>query len=101
MNFDFSSCGGLMQRHLDWLTGSGVPMSAIIRPEPMRLAHGFRAADSRFDHDPSSPAWLAFPEPEDCVFWEPRTGLRATAVADVISPQGPVTMGVTANGSHS
>ncbi|MDH6275599.1 hypothetical protein M2311_005699 [Rhizobium leguminosarum] len=70
--------GGLLQRHIDWLRACGVPMVAIVRPEPMRLAHGYKAHDGRFDHDPSGPAWLVFPEPEDCVFWEPRTGALAT-----------------------
>ncbi|MBX4948405.1 hypothetical protein HJA95_02055 [Rhizobium binae] len=78
MNFDFSSCGGLMQRHLDWLTSSGVPMSAIIRPEPIRCAHGYKALDGRFDHDPSGPVWLVFFEPEDIVFWQPGTDELAT-----------------------
>lgn len=78
MNFDISSCGGLMQRHLDWLTASGVPMTAIIQPDPVRIAHGQKAADGRFDPDPGGPDWFVFAERDDVVFWRPRTGELAT-----------------------
>lgn len=78
MNFDVSSCGGLMQRHLDWLTASGVPMKAIIQPDPVRIAHGRKAADGRFDPDPGGPDWFVFAERDDVVFWRPRTGELAT-----------------------
>ncbi|ANK84164.1 hypothetical protein AMJ97_CH00519 [Rhizobium sp. N1314] len=70
--------GWLLPRHVGWLGACGVSMDAIIRPEPIRLAHGYRAADGRFDHDPGGPAWLVFPETEDCVFWEPLTGALST-----------------------
>ncbi|MBB2685860.1 UNVERIFIED_ORG: hypothetical protein GGD47_003463 [Rhizobium etli] len=70
--------GGLLQRHLDWLVASGVQMTAIVRPEPIRLAHGFRAADGRFDPDPSGPDWFTFSEAEDRVFWRPKSGELAT-----------------------
>ncbi|MGO7916231.1 hypothetical protein ACC702_32390 [Rhizobium ruizarguesonis] len=72
------SLGWLMPRHVDWLTASGVPMTAIIRPEPIRLCHGFRAADARLEIDANGPVWFAFIEPEDIVFWEPRSGALAT-----------------------
>ncbi|WP_392709858.1 hypothetical protein [Rhizobium ruizarguesonis] len=78
MNFDISSCGWLMQRHLDWLTASGVPMTAINKPYPVRLAHGHKAADGRFDLDPGGPDWFVFTERDDLVFWRPRTGELAT-----------------------
>ena len=78
MNFDISSCGGLMQRHLDWLTASGVPMTAIIQPDPIRIAHGHKAADGRCDPDPGGPDWFVFAERADVVFWRPGTGELAT-----------------------
>ncbi|MBB4341664.1 hypothetical protein GGE56_002900 [Rhizobium leguminosarum] len=46
MNFDVLSFGGLMQRHVGWLTGSGVPMSATIRSEPVRPDY-YQAARGR------------------------------------------------------
>ncbi|EGE56751.1 hypothetical protein RHECNPAF_5730022 [Rhizobium etli CNPAF512] len=70
--------GWLLPRHIDWLRASGVPMSAIVEPQPVRLSHGFRAADGRFDPDPSGPDWFVFAEPEDLVFWRPKTSELAT-----------------------
>lgn len=75
---EIPSLGWLMPRDIDWLIGRGVPMAAIVRPEPMRLCHGFRAADARLEIDVNGPLWFAFIEPEDVVFWEPRTGALAT-----------------------
>ncbi|MBX4989386.1 hypothetical protein [Rhizobium lentis] len=68
---DIWSFGLLLQRHLDWLNGSGVPLRAIIRPEPIRLAHGFNGPDGLFDPDESGPAWFAFAEVGDVIFWRP------------------------------
>ncbi|MBX5221431.1 hypothetical protein HJC04_14050 [Rhizobium sp. NLR8a] len=70
--------GGLLQRHIKWLRTCGVPMPAIVQPELVRLAHGYRAADGRFDPDPSGPDWFAFSEDEDVIFWRPKTGQLAT-----------------------
>ncbi|MFT2210689.1 hypothetical protein ACLJYM_02250 [Rhizobium giardinii] len=78
MSFDISSCGGLMQRHIDWLTGNGVPMSAIIRPSPIRFARGHRAIDGRFEHDPNGYDWFVFSEATDLIFWRPGTDELAT-----------------------
>ncbi|KZS55261.1 hypothetical protein [Rhizobium anhuiense] len=75
---DLPACGGLMQRHLDWLVASGVQMSAIVEPEPVRLCHGIRAADGRFEIDTNGPDWFAFAEPDDVIFWQPKTGALAT-----------------------
>lgn len=66
--------GSPTQAHLDWLLGAGVPLMALIRPEPVRLAIGIKAHDGIFDEDPDGAPWLCFPEIEDCVFWQPRTG---------------------------
>ncbi|MDC7742832.1 hypothetical protein [Rhizobium binxianense] len=70
--------GWLLPRHLTWLRAHGVPMAAIVQPEPVRLARGYRAADGRFDPDPSGPDWFAFAERDDLVFWRPKTGSLAT-----------------------
>ncbi|WP_327205883.1 hypothetical protein [Rhizobium beringeri] len=70
--------GWLLPRHLTWLRAHGVPMAAIVQPEPVRLARGYRAADGRFEHFPSGPAWLVFLEPEDLIFWRPGTVEMAT-----------------------
>ncbi|MGO7400371.1 hypothetical protein ACCS88_21315 [Rhizobium ruizarguesonis] len=75
---DMPTLGWLMPRDVHWLIARGVPMAVIVRPEPMRLAYGYKAHDGRFDYDPSGPVWFAFIEPEDIVFWEPRTGALAT-----------------------
>lgn len=79
MHDDYPDIGWLLPRHIDWLTGSGVPMAAIIRPEPVRLAHGFRApADGRFEHFPSGATWFVFDEHDDLIFWRPGTVETAT-----------------------
>ncbi|MGO8218879.1 hypothetical protein ACC746_31310 [Rhizobium ruizarguesonis] len=70
--------GWLLPRHLTWLRAHGVPMAAIVQPEPVRLARGYRAADGRFDPDPSGPDWFAFAERDDLIFWRPKTGELAT-----------------------
>ncbi|MGO6724407.1 MULTISPECIES: hypothetical protein [Rhizobium] len=70
--------GGLLQRDIDWLRACGVPMGAIIRPQPIRRSHGFRAADGRFEIDANGPVWLTFIEPEDVIFWRPKTSELAT-----------------------
>ncbi|WFT88030.1 hypothetical protein [Rhizobium leguminosarum] len=74
----YPDIGWLLPRHLTWLRANGVLMSAIVEPQPVRLAHGFRAADGRFDPDPSGPDWFAFVEAEDVIFWRPKNGEVAT-----------------------
>ncbi|WP_165418666.1 hypothetical protein [Rhizobium leguminosarum] len=44
---DLPACGGLKQRHLDWLIASSVPMEAI-RPEPLRPDH-YKATGARVE----------------------------------------------------
>lgn len=75
---DAPPLGWLLPRHLTWLRANGVPMDAIIQPEPVRLAHGFGAHDGRFERDPTGPDWFVFFECEDLIFWRPRTGEVAT-----------------------
>lgn len=70
--------GGLLQRDIDWLRACGVPMGAIIRPQPIRRCHGLRAADGRFEIDANGPVWFVFAEPDDLVFWRPKTSELAT-----------------------
>jgi hypothetical protein len=71
--------GWLLPRHLSWLRAAGVPTTAIIEPEPIRIAHGFRApADGRFEHFPSGPLWFVFAEHDDLIFWRPGTCETAT-----------------------
>ncbi|WFU89528.1 hypothetical protein QA644_06665 [Rhizobium sp. CC1099] len=77
-NPDIWHYGWLMQRHLDWLRACGVPMTAIVQPDPLRLARGHKAADERFEPDPAGPDWFVFAERDDLIFWRPRTGELAT-----------------------
>lgn len=70
--------GGLLQRDIDWLRACGVPMRAIIRPQPIRRSHGFRAADGRFEIDANGPVWFTFIESEDVIFWRPKSGELST-----------------------
>lgn len=42
------SLGGLLGRHVGWLTGSGVPMSAKIWCEPVRRHH-YKAGSGRVE----------------------------------------------------
>ena len=42
------------------------------------IFRGYKAADGRFDEDASGPAWVAFEEPQDVVYWRPSTGEVAT-----------------------
>ncbi|MBX4991415.1 hypothetical protein ABID08_003264 [Rhizobium binae] len=67
--------GGLLQRHINWLRTCGVPMPAIVQPELVRLAHGYRGSDGLFDPDESGPAWFAFAEVGDVIFWRPEDEL--------------------------
>ena len=41
-------------------------------------AYGFRGEDGRFEHDRRGQAFLVFEEPEDTVYWNPKTGFLAT-----------------------
>lgn len=74
----YSDFRWLLPRHLTWLGDNGVSMSTIIGPEPIRCAHGFRAADGRFEIDANGPVWCVFIEREDYVFWRPGTSELAT-----------------------
>lgn len=64
-------------RHVDWLLRSGVPLRALTLPPMVMLAHGHRAPDGCFEDDPAGADWLVFPEAEDAIYWQPRSGSLA------------------------
>lgn len=68
----------LRQPHIDWLLRNGVPPEAIIKPVPVELTRGTKAADGIFEHDPEAPEWFLIEEEADAVFWRPKTGEIAT-----------------------
>jgi hypothetical protein len=81
---DFTDYACLSQAHLDWFKRQGVPVTALFtsiddgNPTAIRVARGHRAEDGRFEDDPAGPQWLAFEEPEDVVYWNPRVAKLAT-----------------------
>lgn len=62
---------------LKWLTTQGVSWASLATPEVIRSAKGIRAPDGYFEPGNGS-IWLGFPEVEDTIFWQPRTGELAT-----------------------
>lgn len=74
---DLSRYKPLQQKQLDWFRRHGVPTTALFtsidtgNPTAVMIANGVKAADGRFDDDPSGPAWFVFEEREDVVFWIP------------------------------
>jgi len=68
----------LGQREIDWLLGQGVTTTALTCPEPVRIAHGYRDDIGTFEQDPTGEKWLAFPEEQDTIFWQPKSGELAT-----------------------
>ena len=71
--------GVLRQEHLDWFTKRhGIAPLALCRPEPILVAKGTRADDGYIDLDDRGSEWLLFIEPEDAIFWQPRTNELAT-----------------------
>lgn len=65
-----------------WLYKAGVPaktLAHLMANSPLRIATGRRADDGIFEDDEGGHAFLVFEEPEDVVFWSPRTGEIATA----------------------
>lgn len=61
-----------------WLLTQGVRMSAMMGPPMVMLTHGFKADDGLFEEHVHGEPWLVFPEVEDCIFWQPRSGALAT-----------------------
>lgn len=68
----------LRQSHIDWLIAQGVPAIAIVMPYALEIARGIRAEDGIFEHDPVGTVWFVFNEPDDTIFWNPKTGEVAT-----------------------
>lgn len=66
------------QQHIDWLLKNGVTVPAMVNPLAILLARGERLANGRFEAIETGPHWFVFDEPEDIVFWQPRTGQLAT-----------------------
>jgi len=63
---------------LGWLVGQGVSVEAMVHPSPMLVATGSAAHDGLFEHADDGERWLAFEEPEDYVFWQPRRAQMST-----------------------
>ncbi|MDW9488836.1 hypothetical protein GOA64_23370 [Sinorhizobium meliloti] len=64
-------------QHVDWLLSKGVRTSALIGPPMVLVAPGVRAPDGAFEDDPAGEDWLLFPEAEDVVYWQLRSGKLA------------------------
>lgn len=62
-----------------WLHKAGVPLDVLMALLPIRFAVGRRASDGIFEDDEGGSAFLIFEEPEDVIFWQPKTGEIATA----------------------
>jgi len=75
---DLNSYPAIAFERFKWLLDRGVPIATLIELTPIRLAIGKRADDGRFDESPDGSPWLVFPEEEDVVYWQPRTGALAT-----------------------
>lgn len=66
-----------------WLYRAGVPaktLAHMMAHSPLRIATGRRAEDGIFEEDEGGNAFLVFEEPEDVIFWQPKTGEIATAL---------------------
>jgi hypothetical protein len=68
----------LDQRRLDYLMAMGAPATAIVQAPTVMIAIGTMAADGLLEPDAEGEVWLAFAEPEDFVFWQPRHNRFAT-----------------------
>lgn len=71
---NLAAYGRLTPRHMDWLIRSGVPLTALTRPPMVCVTNGVKGNDGLFDEDVNGAPWLVFPEAEDCIFWQPRSG---------------------------
>jgi hypothetical protein len=63
-----------------WLHRAGVPLDVLTSLMPLRFAMGRRANDGIFEDDQGGNAFLVFEEPEDTIFWQPKTGTLASAL---------------------
>jgi hypothetical protein len=64
---------GLPLARLNWLLEKEkIPIQTLMEPTLVYATRGVMAHDNRFDYKPDrQPAWLAFEEEEDFVFWLP------------------------------
>jgi len=67
----------LTQIHIDWLLGRGVLPQAMLQPSHLGIAHGHKSKQAFLEEDSEGPAWFAFEEPHDVVFWNPKDGAIA------------------------
>jgi len=75
---DLHSFPAASTSQIDWLLGQGVDEGALLAMLPLRCARGHVAGDGRLDLHSEGKSYLVFPEAEDCIFWQPRTGELAT-----------------------
>lgn len=62
----------------EWLLKAGVSAQTLIDLAPLHVATGRMASDGCFEDDREGQSFILFPEAEDAVFWQPRTGELAT-----------------------
>lgn len=74
---NLARCCRLTQSHVAWLRMEGVPDEAMRGPPMLLVARGRKAFDGAFEPDADGEEWLVFPEAQDCVFWQPRSGETA------------------------
>ena len=75
---DLSHYPPMKPAHIAWLRANGVCVEGIAAAMPIRVACGFAAHDGRFEDQPTGKTFLVFAEPEDAIFWQPRSGEIAT-----------------------
>lgn len=68
----------LTQPCIDWLLARQVAAKDIIVPSSVMASQGKCAKDGRFDPDPDGKICFVFEEPDDKVFWHPKSGALAT-----------------------
>ncbi len=75
---DLSLYKPLAEDQMGWLLRSGVSVETIGDAMPLRVACGVVARDGRFDDRVDGQNFIVFPEQEDVVFWQPRSGELAS-----------------------
>ena len=68
----------LTQPSIDWMLSRCVAANDIVTPSPVMASQGEFAEDGRFDADPDGKICFVFEEPDDLVFWHPKSGALAT-----------------------
>lgn len=75
---DLETYSTLEWTQYNWLLAEGAPADVLARLSPIRVARGVQAGDGLFEENAAGQSFLAFPEAEDIVFWQPRTGEMAS-----------------------